>query len=216
MSVASFALDIATVLIIASPAYLANTGAMLFGKWLPEKFNIPKLVIDGGKNWTDGYRILGDGKSWNGLFGGAFFSGILMMFTHFLFVERKLDSKPFVDPLALANSTDWFWFANEWGAAFTMGFILGIGCLIGDSLGSFVKRRKGLKREGDISSEAPILDTMPFAILIFIFSYIFFSNQILADDSLKFPIIGLLILTPIIHRSFNVFGYKVGLKDVPY
>jgi CDP-2,3-bis-(O-geranylgeranyl)-sn-glycerol synthase len=216
MSIAGLPMDIATMLLIAAPAYLANTGAMLFGKWLPEKFNLPKFVIDGGKDWRDGNRILGDGKSWNGLFGGAFFSGLLMMSTHFLFFEQGLEAKPFVDPLFFANESHWFWFGSEWGAAFTMGFILGFGCLIGDSLGSFVKRRTGLKREGDISSKAPILDTLPFAILIFVFAYAFFPNQIIVDESLKNSIIGLIIITPIIHRTFNIFGHKVGLKNVPY
>jgi len=25
-----------------------------------------------------------------------------------------------------------------------------------------------------------------------------------------------LIITPVIHRSFNILGYKFGLKEVPY
>ena len=29
-------------------------------------------------------------------------------------------------------------------------------------------------------------------------------------------IIAIIILTPIIHRSFNVLGYRLGLKSVPY
>jgi|GEM_PF-32211 len=216
MSIAGLPMDIATVLLIAGPAYLANTGAMLFGKWLPEKYNLPKFVIDGGKDWRDGNRILGDGKSWNGLFGGAFLSGLLMMLTHFLFFEQGFESKPFVDPLFFANESHWFWFGNEWSAAFTMGFILGFGCLVGDSLGSFVKRRRGLRREGEISSKAPILDTLPFAIMIFVFAFAFFPEQIIVDENFNNSIIGLIIFTPIIHRSFNIFGHKVGLKDVPY
>ena len=59
-------LNILTVLMMYGPFYLANTGAMLFGKWIPDKMGFSSVVIDGGKDWSDGYRILGDGKTWNG------------------------------------------------------------------------------------------------------------------------------------------------------
>ena len=39
--------------------------------------------------------------------------------------------------------------------------LLGFACLVGDMTGSFFKRRRGLKREGDVSSKAPLLDTLP-------------------------------------------------------
>ena len=42
-------------------AYLANTGAMLFGKWIPDKTGMPVIIIDRGRNYSDGHRILGDG-----------------------------------------------------------------------------------------------------------------------------------------------------------
>jgi CDP-diglyceride synthetase len=45
------------------PAYIANASALLVGGGKP---------IDFGKNWKDGKRILGDGKTWSGLITGAF------------------------------------------------------------------------------------------------------------------------------------------------
>ena len=51
---------------------------MLCGKWVPDKLGLENHKIDGGRVHTDGNRMLGDGKSWEGLFGGAFFSGILV------------------------------------------------------------------------------------------------------------------------------------------
>lgn len=45
------------------PAYIANASALLIGGGVP---------IDFGKNWKDGNRILGDGKTWRGLISGAF------------------------------------------------------------------------------------------------------------------------------------------------
>ena len=217
MEAVEFLVNVITVLILYGPAYLANTGAMLFGKWIPDATGIPKITIDQGHNWYDGNRILGDGKSWNGLLGGSFVSALLMLTSHTLWDGRSFDnSKPFVDPLELTNDSDWFWVFNDSLTAFILGFLLGLACFIGDSLGSFIKRRKGLKREGDISSKAPILDTMPFAISIFLFGFILFPGQILTQDVLVMPIIILLTFTPIIHRMTNILGYRMGLKDVPY
>jgi CDP-2,3-bis-(O-geranylgeranyl)-sn-glycerol synthase len=217
MEAAEFLLNVITVLILYGPAYLANTGAMLFGKWIPDATGMPKITIDQGYNWYDGNRILGDGKSWNGLLGGSLVSAMLMLTSHTLWAGRSFDdSKPFVDPLEMTKESDWFWIFNDSLTACILGFTLGMACLFGDSLGSFIKRRKGLKREGDISSKAPILDTMPFALSIFFFGYILFPGQILTQDILITPILTLLIVTPIIHRITNILGYKLGLKDVPY
>jgi CDP-2,3-bis-(O-geranylgeranyl)-sn-glycerol synthase len=88
--------------------------------------------------------------------------------------------------------------------------------MLGDMAGSFVKRRQGLKREGDVSSKAPILDTLPFAIFIFLAAAILFKGQVIMHSDLAQPIVAIIILTPIIHRSFNILGYRLGLKSVPY
>lgn len=217
--ISSFFINVLCVLLMYGSAYLANTGAMLFGKWIPEKTGIPVIVIDGGRNYSDGHRLLGDGKSWNGLIGGGIVSGLLFMLAHKLWNSNGVNA-PLVDPLLYADSNDWFWLieSDDSGliAAFTMGFVLGFACMVGDMCGSFIKRRRGLKREGDQSSEAPLLDTIPFAIAIFITSFILFDGQIITHHNLVEEILFLLLVTPIIHRLFNVIGYKFGLKDVPY
>ena len=48
---------------IIIPAYVSNASAVLVGGGTP---------IDFGKNWSDGKRILGDGKTWRGLLSGTF------------------------------------------------------------------------------------------------------------------------------------------------
>ena len=58
------------------PGFLANTFAMMWGKWLP-KTGYGPWPIDGGKTMKDGNRMLGDGKTWNGLIGGSLTSGLL-------------------------------------------------------------------------------------------------------------------------------------------
>ena len=217
--ISSFFINVLCVLLMYGSAYLANTGAMLFGKWIPEKTGIPVIVIYGGRNYSDGHRLLGDGKSWNGLIGGGIVSGLLFMLAHKLWNSNGPNA-PLVDPLLYADSNDWFWLIESDNsgliAAFTMGFVLGFACMVGDLCGSFIKRRRGLKREGDQSSEAPLLDTIPFAIAIFITSFILFDGQIITHHNLVEEILFLLLVTPIIHRLFNVIGYKFGLKDVPY
>ena len=62
----TFLINVICVLLMYGSAYLANTGAMLFGKWIPEKTGFPVAIIDGGRNYSDGNRILGDGKPKNG------------------------------------------------------------------------------------------------------------------------------------------------------
>ena len=109
-TVGDFAVNVLTVLILYGPAYLANTGAMLFGKWIPDKIGFDNHKIDGGRIHSDGNRLLGDGKSWEGLFGGGVFSGILVMIAHYIWDENTPPSdRPFIDPLLISDSSDWFW-----------------------------------------------------------------------------------------------------------
>ena len=203
------------------PGFLVNTFAMMWGKWLP-KTGYGPWPIDGGRIHKDGNRILGDGKTWNGLIGGTIGGGLLGMLTHSIAVANPVTAAPFLDPLGdyglssgdITNA--WFWIGGEWGAVFILGCVLGFGCMIGDSAGSFVKRRRGLKREGDVSSKAPLLDTVPFAVFTFLFGQLFLGPSIVSSSELLMGMLILLIMTPIIHRSFNVLGYKLGLKSVPY
>ena len=85
----SFFVNVLCVLLMYGSAYLANTGAMLFGKWIPDKTGMSVIIIDRGRNYSDGHRILGDGKSWNGLgapwrLPGTFQEVFLIIFCHFL------------------------------------------------------------------------------------------------------------------------------------
>jgi len=204
------------VLWLYLPGYLANTAAMLGGKWIPEMTGIEPRPIDGGRRLSDGNRILGDGKTWNGLAGAIIGAGFLCMFTHWIGENHIVNEGIFLDPLIWAGPSDWFWIGGEWGAAFIVGTFLGLGCMIGDSLGSFIKRRMGKKREGSESSKSPLIDTLPFAICTFTMGLLLFPDALVGNTDLIQPMFWLLILTPLIHRMTNVFGYWVGLKEVPY
>ena len=110
----------------------------------------------------------------------------------------------------------WFDTGSASISAFVLGTFLGFACLVGDSTGSFFKRRRGLKREGDVSSKAPLLDTLPFAIMVFLWGQLFLGPSVLADSQLILPMVALVAITPVLHRSFNLIGYTIGWKDVPY
>jgi len=204
------------VLWLYLPGYLANTAAMFGGKWLPDLLGIKPRPIDGGRRLSDGHRILGDGKTWNGLSGALIGGGLLCMFTHWVGGGNIVENGVFLDPLIWTDSSDWFWIGGEWGAAFIVGFSLGLGCMIGDCSGSFIKRRMGKKREGSESSQAPLLDTLPFALCTFAMGLLLFPDALVGNSDLIGPMFILLILTPVIHRLTNVFGFWVGLKEVPY
>jgi len=210
------------VLWLYLPGYLSNTAAMLGGKWIPEITGMKVFTIDNGRTMGDGNRILGDGKTWNGLIGGTIGGGLLAILTTIISKNNDITSAPFLSPLGSygLNSVDlsnaWFYSENEIITAFSIGAVLGFGCMIGDSIGSFIKRRMGHKREGEESSEAPLLDTLPFAISTFIFGLILLRKSILGSFELLTGMATLLLITPILHRSFNIIGYKLGLKSVPY
>ena len=200
------------------PGFLANTFAMMWGKWLP-KTGYGPWPIDGGRKMKDGNRILGDGKTWNGLIGGSLTSGLLCVLIVTLMgdvpTSTDIESSVFAHPLTGYEGT-WFDVGSVGLSAFILGSFLGFACLIGDSTGSFIKRRRGLKREGDVSSKAPLLDTLPFAIMVFLWGQLFLQNSLLSDTELVLPMVVIVVITPILHRSFNLIGYYIGWKDVPY
>ena len=174
----------------------------MWGKWLP-KTGYGPWPIDGGRHHKDGNRILGDGKTWNGLIGGSITSGILC-----LLMLQIPENWVFISPTEGSSG----WASN----AFLLGTFLGFTSLVGDSTGSYFKRRKGMKREGDVSSKAPLLDTLPFAISVFVFGQLFLTNAAHGQRELLVPMLLLIVITPILHRTFNLIGYKIGWKDVPY
>ena len=196
------------------PGFIANTFAMMWGKWLP-KTGYGPWPIDRGKVMKDGNRMLGDGKTWNGLIGGSLTAGLLCMLQVALVGTTFEEASVFTTPLTGSEGA-WFSVGGPWITAYILGSFLGFACLLGDLTGSFFKRRRGLKREGDVSSKAPLLDTLPFAIMVFLFGQLFLGSSLLAAPELLLPMLIIVVITPLLHRSFNLIGYAIGWKDVPY
>ena len=96
-------------------------------------------------------------------------------------------------------------------SAFVLGTFLGFTSLVGDSTG-LISSDEGMKREGDVSSKALLLDTLPFAISVFVFGQLFLTGSNHGDRDLIVPMLLLVVITPILHRSFNLIGYKIDGK----
>ncbi|MCL1904810.1 MAG: CDP-2,3-bis-(O-geranylgeranyl)-sn-glycerol synthase [Methanomassiliicoccaceae archaeon] len=174
------------------PAMLPNSAAVVFGGGTP---------VDFGKS-INGKRILGDGKTWRGFFGGGLAGvvlGLILMGISYVFDPDNL-----------------FGYVSFWKGLCIIA-CLSFGSLLGDMLGSFIKRRLNIER----GKKAPILDQYDFLIGAFLLTSLFHPHWVY-DTYIEIPgghifaLIFLLVITLILHRAMNIIGYKAGLKDVPW
>ena len=119
--------------------------------------------------------MLGDGKTWNGLIGGSLTAGLLCMLQVALVGTTFDEASVFVSPLTGSDGA-WFSIGGPWLTAYVLGTFLGFACLVGDMTGSFFKRRRGLKREGEVSSKAPFWT--PYRSQSWCFSGVNFSSDL--------------------------------------
>ena len=136
------------------PGFLVNTFAMMWGKWLAKN-----------RLWTLAYRWRkatqrrqSITRRWKDLEWFDWWFHLPVDYLCYL-MTMVPENWIFISPTEAATG----WAAG----AFVMGTFLGFTSLVGDSTGSYFKRRKGMKREGNVSSKAPLLDTLPFAISVF-------------------------------------------------
>jgi len=170
------------------PAYLPNPAAVLFKG---------KIPMDFGRNFIDRKRILGKGKTWRGFFGGAltgFAFGLLQNF-----IARYLP-QPWFPPFSEDTRV--------------IGIILSLsfGAMLGDSFGSFIKRRLGIESGG----RAFLLDQLTFVLVAWLLLWLLYPAWFMAHFGKPVPVSTILVITPIIHRIVNIIGYKMGKKDVPW
>jgi len=172
------------------PAMLPNSAAVVFGGGRP---------MDGGRT-IKGRRVLGDGKTWRGFFGGGFAGiafGLILMGISYIFDKENL----------------WGYIGFWKGLCIIV--CLSFGSLLGDIMGSFIKRRLGIER----GKKAPILDQFDFVIGAFLLTALFHARWVY-DTYIEgwhiAALIFLLIVTLLLHRAMNIIGYKAGLKDVPW
>lgn len=168
------------------PAYFSNGSGLLFGGGLP---------VDFGKSDKNGVRWIGDGVTWKGLIAGTLIGTITGALQGYI---GPILIQTFGNLITIPIATDVT-------SGITIGFLLGFGALLGDALGSFIKRRLGIGR----GKPAPILDQLDFIIVALILV------SLVVNLSLT-VIIMALALTLIIHLLTNTCAYLLGLKDVWY
>jgi CDP-2,3-bis-(O-geranylgeranyl)-sn-glycerol synthase len=164
------------------PAYAANGLVPLFRG---------KRRLDFGKKFIDGRPLLGPGKTIEGLFFGAVIGAAigLVEMTAFPYLPWEMSDVP----LRLAVMTP------------ALGFLLGLGAMVGDSAGSFIKRRLKLER----GQKAPLLDQLDF----FFGAIIFASAMTVIRPEW---VILMTVLTPIFHYTACVIGYALKVKREPW
>lgn len=175
------------------PAYIANASAVLIGGGTP---------VDFGKNWRDGRRILGDGKTWRGLFSGSF---IGMTAGFGLTVAAKyIELSDFV----YLELTDFLGFPLMIPIIFSLCF----GALLGDMVESFFKRRIG-KDRGENWIVFDQLDFilgalfLSFVISLFLDLFGFSTGNWFLANLTAWHILVILIVTPFFH-FFSNFIHK--------
>lgn len=100
------------------------------------------------------------------------------------------------------------------GAVFaraSLAFILAFGAMVGDSVGSFIKRRFDIKQ----GQAAPLLDQWDFVLFAMLAHWLF-----LPWLAIPFPsnteILAILVMTTLLHVGANMAAYKLKLKKVPW
>lgn len=159
-------------------------------------------TIDGGRLWRDNKRLLGDGKTWRGLVLGTL-AGTIIGFLQFFLEENNTSG---ID------------------ISIFRAFLLSFGALLGDIIGSFIKRRKNLKR----GESFLFMDQLGFiimgTILVLIFSPLTINNVsfsmfgVLIEYNGSLIILYLILILPItflVHVAANLLWYLLGKQEVP-
>jgi len=138
--------------------------------------------IDLGKDFLDGKPIFGSHKTYRGfIFGVAIGT----------FVGWAQES---LAPSAGLPRGDMM-----------LGFVLSLGAMLGDLLGSFLKRRINLKPGAPL----PILDQIDFVLIALLFGF-------LVKPPTLIEALIIMILTCPIHLLVNIAAYLLRLKETPW
>jgi len=167
---------------IMLPAYVPNPVAALVGGGTP---------IDLGKNFSDGKRVLGDGKTFRGLIMGITAGIGIGLVQIVLSGTYHLVSLPEHTVMSV--------------------ILLATGALLGDLCKSFFKRRLGKER----GRKWPVADQYDLVAGSLLLVLLVEPRWLFAN--LSIPIfVAVLILTPLLHRAVNLIGYHLKVKEVPW
>ena len=170
------------------PAWIANSMPVVFGGGMP---------IDRGLNFRDGRRLFGDGKTIWGFIVGVL-CGTLVGLVQVIvapslrpILAQFVIITPDMDTVLLMTLPS--------------AFLLSLGALLGDLIGSFLKRRVNIES----GNPSPVLDQLGFILM----------GLILASPILhpapQYVVI-LILATLFIHWISNALGYLLGFKKNPW
>ncbi len=179
---------------IIIPVYVANASAVIVGGGTP---------VDFGRTWKDGRRLLGDGKTWRGLFAGTFLgmtagfglsvaASYIQMSDYAYLRVTTFEGFPMMIPLL---------------------FSLCFGALLGDIVESFFKRRIGIERGKDWIPFDQLDFLVGALVSSFLMSELLFTVHLTCHDWFLhnitiWHILFLLVVTPFIHGAANVLSRK--------
>lgn len=170
-----------------APAGFANAAPVLANKIpLINKWYTP---MDFGKSYR-GKRVLGDNKTWRGFCFGVLIATLTYFLQRYLYVQIDFIR----DFISIDYSTASIW----------LGFLLGVGALLGDAIESFIKRQFNVP-----SGEA----WFPFDQIDYIIGGILLSSLIIALKPIQN--ITILMVWFGLHLVSSYVGYLLGLKDKP-
>ncbi|MEX2680777.1 MAG: CDP-2,3-bis-(O-geranylgeranyl)-sn-glycerol synthase [Candidatus Sigynarchaeota archaeon] len=192
---------------IIFPAYLANAVAVPVSKG--RQFH----PIDGGRILR-GQRVFGDGKTIEGFLlscGIGIGGGLAQCILSLLFLIPSLAWHDFYGSILVPRADLELYVAAN-AQAFARALLFPPGAMLGDLLGSFIKRRLNIPR----GAKAPVLDQLDFIAGVILLSLVAIP---VGGSFLQLGIvyaITIVILTPFIHRIVNKLAYKIKIKAVPY
>ena len=138
--------------------------------------------LDFGKKFLDGKPIFGSHKTIRGFISGltiGTFVGLIQWIFGANVVHLRVDAP--------------------------LGFALSLGAMIGDLLGSFIKRRLNLKPGASL----PIIHQMSFVVVALAFGY-------LIEPPTPSEVIIILLLTGLLHLLTNRIAYHLRIKRTPW
>ena len=168
---------IVDLILFILPAYFSSALPVLLGGGTP---------IDLNYVFFDGKRLFGKGKTIRGFLAGVFGGTVVAILISLFYVSP---------------------FYSNTKYQIIGGFLLSLGAMVGDLLGSFIKRRVGLGQGRPFLSDSTL-----FFLISLIFVFPVASNTIFSPGYFLF----LFILTIALHPSTNYIANKLGLKNVPW
>jgi CDP-2,3-bis-(O-geranylgeranyl)-sn-glycerol synthase len=164
---------------IILPAYTANGFAPLARG---------KRRVDFGRKFIDGKPLLGKGKTWEGLVLSLFAATAVGTVQQLAFPYLPFDQSPILLTIAPMSAY--------------LGLVLGLGAMVGDMAGSFIKRRLKLPP----GSPAPILDQDDFIVgalgLAALVTFVKLEWFLL-----------LMTVTPVVHITANYIAFRLKVKN---